>query len=165
MNPCYICLEEISDNNEETEPSPCECNMHVHKSCMQTWLKKSNNEECPNCQRKLRHTFDVVIEPQGFIEAQEYIQELEEMNRDIHCVDRFLYTSRVLFYALGIYIVVILALGTTDNLNIGQLIVFTVVMLGPPTIIWSAFLVYFTARRMMKCCTERRSQQIVPGIV
>jgi hypothetical protein len=159
MNPCYFCLEEISEKGEKSKASPCLCGAKIHRSCMQTWLQKSNNDKCPTCRRKLQHTFDVVIEP------QENTQELEEINHEIDCIDRFLHATRVLFYALAIYIVLLSALETTNNLNRGERVVSAALMLGPPMAIWMAFLAYFAFRRLKKCCTERRSQQIVPGIV
>lgn len=46
-NVCSICLEEIKYSKKRLQ-----CGHKFHKSCIKTWLKKSNT--CPNCRSEIR---------------------------------------------------------------------------------------------------------------
>jgi len=77
-------------------------------------------------------------------------------------MDRFLFVTRMLVFVLGLYVALLLALGFTNNLNAAEVVVFTLVMLGPLTVVWLVFLVALLLRGM---CKSGQGHLIVPDTV
>ena len=157
MDPCYICLEEISEEGKPALRSPCMCRAAVHYGCMRIWLQTSETSICPNCRGELEHTFGAVF-------AAPRQMELEEMEQDVACCRRFLHLTRILGALLSFYTCLLFGFANAGSKHSQDALMFSVLLLGPVVGMWLLCLVYLVCVEIKRCCcTQPAQQQIVPN--
>ena len=156
VDPCYICIEELSLDGKPTQASPCICKAQVHYGCMQKWLQSSNTNVCPNCRSDLKHMFGVEYRME---ETKENV--VQDLNSEIVIIERFFYISRILCTLACVSLATIVCMAfVTKELGMGM-VIFVVLMIGPLVLLWLLLLFYIIAIKIKKM--SQRTDRVLPN--
>ena len=112
-NDCIICLEPISDHNQNIIKD-CEHSNYYHNECINNWIQESINKNliptCPVCDEKIKFTEITVYIPDTVIR----IPESNQNNQCLQFLQRYNHMNTYAFFSIMITITVIINLFDTN---------------------------------------------------